>query len=244
MKQLISKTIWISAILLGFMTVMAPAPIEAKVTKGQASIAKRSAKLYLRQRQYDKALENYLVAAEGRPGDLEVHYNIGTIYSRKELYDDMNKHFAIIEEAKKNKKWLKRIDAERKTLWRQHYNIGVQALNAQKSEYAIEQFNTAIKVDERESDAYEGIGIAYLNIGKTEEGIQAYRSAIEKNPKKSQSYYNLSVALTNQGTLESQREALTLLQKGHELAPKDLQILQQMALLFNRQGDNVAAGEA
>lgn len=244
MKQLISKTIWISAILLGFMTTMAPVPIEAKVTKGQASIAKRSANLYLKQRQYDKALEQYLVAAEGRPDDLEVQFSIGTIYSRKELYDEMNKHFAIIEGAKKNKKWLKRIDSERKTLWRQHYNIGVQALNAKRNDYAIEQFNIAIKVDERESDAYEGVGIAYLNTGKTEEGIQAYRNAIEKNPKKSQSYYNLSVALTNQRTLESQKEALYLLQKGHELAPKDLQILQQMALLFNRQGDNKSAGEA
>lgn len=240
----ISKKIWIFAILMGFLSPLAPVPAEAKVTKGQASIAKRSAKLYRQQRQYDKALEQYLIAAEGRPDDLEVHYEIGAIYSRKEIYDEMNKHFAIIEGAKKNKKWMKRVAAEREELWRRHYNLGVQGLNAQKTDFAIEQFQTAITVNKEEADAYEGLGIAYLQSNKIEEGIQAYRDAISRNPEKSQSYYNLSVALTNQGTIESQKEALELLQKGHELAPKDLQILQQMALLYNRQGNNDAAGEA
>ena len=240
----ISKKIWIFTILLGFMSPLAITPVQAKVSKGEASIAKRSAKLYLKQRQYDKALEQYLVAAEGRPDDLEVQFEIGAIYSRKEIYEEMNKHFAVIESSPKNKKWLKRIAAEREELWRRHYNLGVQALNAQRMDFAVEQFTTAILVNEKEADAYEGLGIAYLQTNKTDEGIQAYRDAIERNPKKSQSYYNLSVALTNVGTLDSQKEALELLKKGHELAPKDLQILQQMALLYNRQGNNDAAGEA
>lgn len=243
MKKTIRKTIWMCSILFGLTSSIAVVPAQA-VSKGEASIAKRSAKVYLQSRQYDKALDQLLIAVEGRPDDYESHYNIGSIYSRKEKYDEMNKHFEVIENSPKAKKWLKQVEAERIELWRQHYNIGVQALNAQKNEFAIEQFNTAIKVNAKEADAYEGLGIAYLQTDMAEEGIQAYREAIKRNPKKAQSYYNLSVALTNQGTLESQKEALDLLKKGHEIEPKDLQILQQMALLSNRQGDNAAAGEA
>jgi protein O-GlcNAc transferase len=242
MSKIISRTIWMGSVLLGIASTTLS--VGAEVTKGEASIAKRSAKLYLQQRQYDKALDQYLVAAEGRPDDLESHYNIGDIYGRKERYDDMNVHFNIIEQDPKGKKWIKIVEAKRTELWRQHYNLGVQGLNAQKLDFAIEQFLTAIKVNPKESDAYEGIGIAYLQSGKAEEGVQAYRNAIQRNPKKSQSYFNLSVALTNQATVASLKEALDLLQKGHELAPKDLQILQQMALLYNRSGDNASAGIA
>jgi superkiller protein 3 len=246
MKKTYITHIWICTILVGMVgSMLLPShPTEAAVSKGEGAIAKRSAKLYYKQRQYDKALAQYLVAAEGRPDDLDVHYNIGTIYSRKELYDEMNKHFNFVENAPKNRKWLNRIKDERETLWRQHYNLGVRALETEKMDFAIEQFSTAVKVNPVDADAYEGLGIALLQSGKSEEGIQAYRDAIERNPKKAQSYYNLSVALTNTGDLESQRDALDLLEKGHELAPKDLSILQQMALLYNRQGNNAAAGEA
>ena len=243
MTKIIRKTIWMGTILFGLTSSIAVVPAQA-VTKGEASIAKRSAKVYLQSRQYDKALEQYLITVEGRPDDLEAHYNIGAIYSRKEHYDEMNKHFEVIEKSPKGKKWMKQVEAERIELWRQHYNIGVQALNAQKHDFAIEQFNTAIKVNTKKADAYEGLGITYLQSDRIEEGIQAYREAIKRNPKKAQSYYNLSIPLTNQGTLESQKEALDLLKKGHELEPKNLDILQQMALLSNRQGDNEAAGEA
>ena len=40
---------------------------EAKVTKGQASVAKRSGKLYINQRQYDKAMEQYMIAVRRAP---------------------------------------------------------------------------------------------------------------------------------------------------------------------------------
>jgi tetratricopeptide (TPR) repeat protein len=246
MKKTISKKVWIYSILLGLMGAvpLTSQPAEAAVSKGEGSMAKRSAKVYLQSRQYDKALQQLLIATEGRPDDLEVHYEIGNIYSRKELYDEMNKHFNAVENAPKNKKWMNRIDTARETLWRQHYNLGVRALDTQKMDFAIEQFMTAIKVNPKDADAYEGMAIAYLQSDRAEQGIKAYRNAIERNPKKAQSYYNLSVALTNQGTLESQKDALGLLETGHELAPKDLQILQQMALLYNRQGNNEAAGKA
>ena len=40
---------------------------EAKVTKGQASVAKRSGKLYINQRQYDKAMEQYMMRQKDAP---------------------------------------------------------------------------------------------------------------------------------------------------------------------------------
>ena len=106
---------------------------EAKVTKGQASVAKRSGKLYINQRQYDKALEQYMIAAEGNPGDSEVQYYLGWLYSQKELFEEMNEHYDLAT----NKKWKKKVDTDRKELWTRYYNMAVKGMNAQRFDFAM-----------------------------------------------------------------------------------------------------------
>ena len=87
-------------LIVAFALAFAATPLfvqstEAEVTKGQASVAKRSGKLYINQRQYDKAMEQYIIAAEGRPDDSEVQYHLGWLYSQKELFEEMNEHYNL-----------------------------------------------------------------------------------------------------------------------------------------------------
>ena len=147
---------------------------EAKVTKGQASVAKRSGKLYYNQRQFDKAMEQYLIAAEGRPDDSEVQYYLGKLYGLKELFEEMNGHYNLVTD----KKWKKQVDADRKELWTRYYNMAVKGMNAQRFDFAMEQFDLAITINPNEADAYEGLAITHLNSDNSEAGIEIYQKAI------------------------------------------------------------------
>ena len=98
----------IVALALAFVaTPLCIQTAEAKVTKGQASVAKRSGKLYINQRQYDKAMEQYLIAAEGRPDDSEVQYYLGWLYGQKELFEEMNEHYNLATD----RKWKRKVDS-------------------------------------------------------------------------------------------------------------------------------------
>lgn len=227
------------AIIGSSLTMAQPAP--AEVTKGEAAVAKRSAKLYISQRQYNKAIEQYEVAVQGRPDDAEALYYLGWLYGEKESFDNMNKNFNVIEAMEKEKKWKKEIESYRKELWVRYYNLAVKGLNAQKYDFAIEQFNNAIKCNANEADAYEGLGIAFLNTDKLDEGIDSYKKAIELNATRGQSFYNISIALLN---AQKPQEALDYLKRGHQTDPKDLLILQQMAVIENQLGNKEAAGIA
>ncbi|MYF16630.1 MAG: hypothetical protein F4215_04240 [Gemmatimonadetes bacterium] len=153
---------FIVALALAFaVTPLCIQTAEAKVTKGQASVAKRSGKLYINQRQYDKAMEQYIIAAEGRPDDSEVQYYLGWLYGQKELFEEMNEHYNLATD----RKWKRKVDADRKELWTRYYNMAVKGMNAQRFDFAIEQFDLAITINPNEADAYEGLAITHLNMG-------------------------------------------------------------------------------
>ena len=210
---------------------------EAKVTKGQASVAKRSGKLYINQRQYDKALEQYIIAAEGRPDDSEVQYYLGWLYGQKELFEEMNEHYNLATD----KKWKKKVDSDRKELWTRYYNMAVKGMNAQRFDFAVEQFDLAITINPNEADAYEGMAITHLNTGNSEAGIEMYQKAIELNPKKAQSFFNLGGALMN---VERVEDALDMFKKGHAIDPEEINILQHMSIAQYRLGDKEGAAES
>ena len=210
---------------------------EAKVTKGQASVAKRSGKLYINQRQYDKAMEQYIIAAEGRPDDSEVQYYLGWLYGQKELFEEMNEHYNLATD----RKWKNKVNSDRKELWTRYYNMAVKGMNAQRFDFAMEQFDLAITINPNEADAYEGLAITHLNMGNSEAGIEMYQKAIELNPKKAQSFFNLGGALMN---VERFEEALEMFKRGHEIDPEEINILQQMAIAQYRLGDKESAAES
>ncbi|MCZ6633412.1 MAG: tetratricopeptide repeat protein [bacterium] len=234
------------AILLAIMlgTTLLTAEIAfAKVSKGEASIAKRSAKLYMKQRQYNKAIEQYSVAVEGNPGDWECQYYLGWLYGERELYEEMDHHFKAVEETdhKKSKKWKKEVDKSRMEHWRRHYNLGVKGINAQKFDFAIEEFQSAMLVKPDEADTYKGLGIVYIQTDQLDQGIEMYKKGIEMAPKDAQAYFNLSSALINIRSKESLADAKTYLNQGLEYFPKDVNLLKMLGMTQAQLGEKMEA---
>ena len=234
------------AILLAIMlgTTLLTAEITfAKVSKGEASIAKRSAKLYMKQRQYDKAIEQYSVAVEGNPQDWEAQYYLGWLYGERELYEEMDHHFKMVEETdhKKSKKWKKEASKSRVEHWRRHYNLGVKGINAQKFDFAMESLQNAMLVKPDEADTYKGLGIVYLQTGQSDQGIEMYKKGIEMQPKDAQAYFNLSSALINKRSKESLTDAKTYLNQGLEHFPEDVNLLKMLGMSQAQLGEKKEA---
>ena len=56
--------------------------------------------------------------------------------------------------------------------------MAVKGMNAQRFDFAMEQFDLAITINPNEADAYEGLAITHLNSDNSEAGIEMYQKAI------------------------------------------------------------------
>jgi Tfp pilus assembly protein PilF len=109
---------------------------EERVSKGDAAVALRSARLYVQQQLWDKAKEQLEIVVKGDPSSAEAHYLLGALYADQDSADAMNRHF---EQALrlKPKKYERDVRSWRDKLWAQHYNSGVRAYQKDRLEEAL-----------------------------------------------------------------------------------------------------------
>ncbi len=212
-----------------------------KVSKGDAAVAKRSGKSYMKLRLFDKAIEQFEIAVEGNPKDAEAQYFLGFLYSNRGLIEEMVQQFEKCLALKKGKKFKKDIEQLRGSWWGRKFNAGVNAMKAQKFSEAIEEFQTADMIIPGRAETYKGLGLCYLNMGQQEAGIEAYLKAVQLDSTDAATHTNLGIAYLNTNKPE---EAKQCFQKAHELKPDDLGALEKLALSEQRLGNSVGALEA
>ncbi|MFA5803399.1 MAG: tetratricopeptide repeat protein [Melioribacteraceae bacterium] len=138
------------------------------------------AKLYIRQKQYDKAKEVLLKEVAKNPASDEGWSMLGKLYSEEgdipKMLEAFDKSLAV------SKKFEVEIKEFKKYSWATSFNKGVSYFNSaiattkQDSiniffEKAVEQFNYSIMCEPDSTIGYENIAAAHLNMGKTEEAI-------------------------------------------------------------------------
>ncbi len=74
------------------------------------------------------------------------------------------------------------------------FEKGVDYINQEDYQRALEEFNRVISIDSNYVDAYCGIGIAYLNQKKYKEAIEVFEKAIALDPDGPIAYYLLGRA--------------------------------------------------
>jgi tetratricopeptide (TPR) repeat protein/transglutaminase-like putative cysteine protease len=98
------------------------------------------------------------------------------------------------------------------------FNAGVQALQNQHYEAAVDLLQRVIKQDPKFKDAWNDLGNAYLHLGKNEEAIAAFKKQIENNAYDGFAYNSLGLAYEHQGRYD---EAASQFQKQIEVNPLD-----------------------
>jgi len=139
-----------------------------------------SAKVYLQQDNFDAAIEQLEQAIELYPEDPEAHYWLGFCYAEKGNYDGMN---AMFDKADKlsdvHDQDIKKI---REKAWVDTFNKGVNQLNNDNVEGAIESFETCISIDASRSEAFRTLGIAYTADGQPEKAKEAFKNVLDIEP--------------------------------------------------------------
>jgi tetratricopeptide (TPR) repeat protein len=140
-----------------------------------------SAKLYIQQKNWEKALETLQADVTKNPQSDEGYYLMGTVYSEMDKTDEMigafDKSLAISD------KYAKSINEYRTYQWANNFNRGVNLFQRGNSttdedsakmyfDMAIDAYNKAIIIEPDSAENYRNLAFVYLTTGKVEEAVE------------------------------------------------------------------------
>ncbi|MBN1385150.1 MAG: tetratricopeptide repeat protein [Elusimicrobia bacterium] len=83
-----------------------------------------------------------------------------------------------------------------------HTNLGVEYLDRNQDDRALQEFETALRIYPYYSKAHTNIGNIYLKKGMVDKAIEKYKQAINLEPDNPDIHYNLAVAYGKKGWLD------------------------------------------
>ena len=187
-----------------------------------------TAKIYIQNGDWDRALQHLEKAVEEYPKNSEAHFLLGQEYGRRARYEDMNRQFQISSNL--SNKFEPQIVAERERHWVEKFNDGITAQYREDYEIARESFEKAILIDSLKYEAHQKLAINYLKTDDFENAIMIYEKLIDKNPKD----INLLVSLANLYYSQKEYEQVVVhLKKVLELEPDNRDALANLALSYD-----------
>lgn len=176
-----------------------------------------SAKLYIQQKNWDKAIETLNAEVTKNPKSDEGYFLLGTVYSELDDVDKMmdafDKSLAISNKYKKN------IEDYKAFQWANSFNRGVSLFqrgnrtadeDSSRMYYdmAIESYKKAISLEPDSGETYRNLAFVYLTLGKTEESVEPLQKLVEIEQVEEgyqylgEVYYTLGLNLMNNYKLE------------------------------------------
>ncbi len=210
-----------------------------------------SAKLYIDQDNFDKALEMLQKDVEKNPKSDEGYFLMGHVYG--ELGELGNMVSAFDKSLAISDKFATKIGDQKAFHWANNFNKGVS--NFQRGnkttdpdsatifyDRAIKFFNDAALVEADSADNYRNLSFVYLSAGRTEEAIDPLKKLIEMEKSEDgyqylgEVYYTLgankNIDFTNSKNLQDSidavahyNNAIDVLEEGRNLYPENTDIL-------------------
>lgn len=210
-----------------------------------------SAKLYIQQKNYDKALEALQKEVEKNPASDEGYHLLGYVYGEKEMYAEMidsyNKSLGI------SKKFESQINDSKKYFWANLFNKGVGLYqrgvgttdpdsSKMYLEKAIYNFKYAVQLEPDSADTYKNLAFVYLSAQREKEAIEPLQKLIDLEKSEDgyrylgEIYYTEGLNLKNEYDVSKNPEdsikaqeyfnkTITLLEEGKNLYPANTDIL-------------------
>ncbi len=203
-----------------------------------------SAKLYIQQKNYAKAIEVLQKEIAKNPKSDEGYYLLGYVYGEQSNFKDMvaayNKSLDISNAFEKN------INDSKKYFWAQAYNRGVNYYqkgikttdpDSAKIDFdkSIADFESSIMIEPDSADTYRNLAFVHLSKGDNQAAIEPLTKLIEKNKGVDgykflgEIYYVNGTNFKAQGdtvaALAEFDKAIKILNDGLKLYPNDSDIL-------------------
>jgi len=210
-----------------------------------------SAKLYIEQKNYDKALEMLEKDVEKNPKSDEGYYLMGHVYGElddlEKMVSSFNKSLAISD------KFGAKIGEQKAYYWGNNFNKGVSNFQRGNNttdpdsitifyDRSIKFFKDAALVEPDSADNYRNLAFVYLSADKTEKAIDPLKKLIEMEKSEDgyqylgEVYYTLgankNIDFTNSNNVQDSIDALVyyndaidVLEEGRNLYPENTEIL-------------------
>ncbi len=149
-----------------------------------------SAKLYIQQKNYEKALETLKKDVEKNPQSDEGYYLLGVVHGElgqyKEMMDALNKSLAISDKQKENivdvKKyhWSNLINNKGVVFFRNGINSNDPDSSKIYFDKSINAFENAIMIEPDSAITYDYLSRVYMNVKRFDDAIKPLETLIEK----------------------------------------------------------------
>ncbi len=161
-----------------------------------------SAKLYIQQKNYTKAIESLQKEIKTNPQSDEGYYLLGYVYGENgeidKMLENFDKSLAISNKFEPN------VEESKKYHWANNFNDGVKLFNkaAQAGgtdsskivfDESIAKFKNAIACEPDSIDTYTNLAYCYLNTNRNDEAIDVFKNQVDIFKKK----YNLDSVTTD-----------------------------------------------
>ncbi len=172
---------------------------------------------YLNIREYDEALEFFEKALAAVPDHPDFLIGLGDVYFARGQFKDAYHNYlqALYAEPDNYKAWMK---------------AGITLLQLGKPDEALEIFQNLLELNGYDGELWFAQGLALLRRGDVEEAKESFTHARRYKPNQPALWYTLA-------TLEKDPEAaLSLLQRGYNMDPTNLDILIELIRCLLRLG--------
>ncbi|HCY76211.1 MAG TPA: hypothetical protein DHV28_09845 [Ignavibacteriales bacterium] len=203
-----------------------------------------SAKLYIQQKNYDKAIDVLQKEITKNPNSDEGYYLLGYVQGEQGKFESMvesyDKSLAISKNFEKN------INDSRKYFWAQAFNRGVSLYqrgvkssdaDSAKVYYdkSIADFKSALRIEPDSGDTYKNLAFVYLSKGDNESAIEPLQQLIDREKALDgykflgEIYFVNGTNLKTQGkdteAKEQFNKSITVLEEGLKVHPNNSDLL-------------------
>lgn len=203
-----------------------------------------SAKLYIQQKNYDKAKEVLQEEISKNPASDEGYYLMGYVEGELGNYTEMVENYE--QSLQISDKFKKDIQDSRKYFWANAFNKGVtffqRGNNSTDKDSAnisydksIEHFTAAVMIEPDSGDAHRNLAFVYMSKGDNEAAVEPLENLIALNQELDgyrylgEIYYVMGTNLKSQGKTEEAKEyfdkAIEVLEQGREIYPNNSDLL-------------------
>jgi tetratricopeptide (TPR) repeat protein len=217
-----------------------------------------SAKLYIQQKNYDKALNTLHKEVAKNPKSDEGWYLLGNVYGELGKFDSLviayDKSLAV------SKKYESEINQSKMYYWANSFNAGVSYFQRGNKatdkdsikiyyDKSIDAFTTGTRLEPDSADTFKNLAFVYMSAGKNEEAIEPLKKLVQLNNELDgykylgQIYYTLgtmskSAYSTSNDVADSLaankyfNDAVDILEKGTKLYPNDSDLLKTLSASY------------
>jgi len=237
MKQSRNLLVWVVGLLL--LTVL-----------GCDSTDMTSAKVYLQQKNYQKAEEMLLLAFDKEPTNPEPAYLLAVeVYARSKTWDKVAEFLNAADAI--GPQFAEKTRLAREKYWIDNFNHGASGYNAMiKGDSEDEEklftetvasFQNCILINAEKPETYGTLAQVYLFKEDFAKGKEYMILSVEKNPMDITSLVNLGNVYFRDKDYD---DALVYLKRAMEVDPSNLNAIKQIAFVYDAKGEKEMAARA